>query len=233
MIIIKKQMKTLFCILSFCILSIFMFSCNTDLHITNNSQKDSVKVFLTLQEPQSVIGHFGIKAIDTTGTKSQGYFWAHQNITYKTNNGKKSFAGFVISFDTLNLDCEQAKKSGYTSGINIFEGSLNLEYESFDISCVDGANSCMKVSVDSKGWKTGEGTYTKNFTSAENAKILKDNYGIRGVFPYRCSNCINAPNPPKNCFKLPQKFNTKAICQTSRKNKRGGIVLLEYKGELK
>ena len=227
-------MKTLINILS----TILLFSCSvaepanhsTQLHITNNSQRDSVKVFLTLQAPQSVVGHFGIKENDTTGSKSQGYFWAHKNTTYKTNNDGSGFVGFVISFDTLNLDCEAAKNSGYLSGINIFEGSLNLQYESFDISCVDGQNSVMNVSVDStSGWQTGEGSYTEVFASAQNSNILKDNYDIRGVFPYRCTNCINAPNEPSNCFNLPQKFNKNAICQTSRKDAKGGIVLLEYK----
>lgn len=225
------------------IVSIFLFSCSntenldtqlssTEIAIKNDSDRDSIKVFLTLQAPQSVVGHFGITKEHTTPNNlSQGYFWAKKDSVYTSSNNGKPFVGFVISFDTLNMPCEQAQKCGFKSGISIFEGTINVEYESFDISCVDGVNSIMHVAVDStSGWQTGEGDYTKTFVSAMNSGTLADNYDIRGVFPYRCTNCINAPNEPKNCFDLPQKFNDKAICQTSRKGKQGGTINLTYKG---
>jgi hypothetical protein len=201
---------------------------STEVHIRNVSERDSVCVYLTLQAPNSVIGHFGIK--DTLGSKSQGYFWAHKDSVYSTNNNGQPFVGFVISFDTTNLSCEAARGTKFTTGVNIFEGSLNVEYESFDISCVDGQNSVMQVSVDStSGWQTGESTYTETFVSAQNDDTLTNNSNIRGVFPYLCTTCTGEQQDPKNCFGLGKQCNTEQICQTSRRNLQGGVILLQYK----
>jgi hypothetical protein len=202
---------------------------STELHIANKSDIDSVKVFLTLQSPYSVIGHFGIKPSDTIGSVSQGYFWALKDSIYSTKNNGNPFIGFVITFDTTNISCESAKGTKFNTGVNVFEGTLNVEYESFDISCVDGVNSVMKVSVDyGSGWQTGVGSYVKEFESCENDKDLANNYNIRGVFPYMCTTCTGKYNEPKNCFELPIKCSEQETCQTSRKSLKGGDIVLHY-----
>ena len=59
-------------------------SASTNIQIENLSDQDSVKVYLTIQSPNSVIGMFGIT--DTTGSKSQGYFFAKKNSSYFLNS---------------------------------------------------------------------------------------------------------------------------------------------------
>ena len=119
-------------------------SASTNIQIENLSDQDSVKVYLTIQSPNSVIGMFGIT--DTTGSKSQGYFFAKKNSSYFLNSSK-SLYGFNISFEAPPMSCSQAISNGFLKGINIIEGSINCDYETFDISCVDGVNCIIKTSV--------------------------------------------------------------------------------------
>ena len=131
------------------------------------------------------------------------------------------------------MSCDGAIASGFNNGINIFEGSINCKYEVFDISCVDGANCILKASVtDTVNWSTGNSTYQEIFRSATNNVKLGTNCGIRGVFPYRCSDCIqiNPKNIPKNCFNLPVQCDQKRICQVARTSSAGGDIILEYHG---
>lgn len=208
---------------------------STEIIITNKSEKDSVKVYLTLGANESVVGHFGIKKENTTPNNlSQGYFWAKKDSSYHSNNKGKPFLGFAIAFDTTNIPCTGAVGTRFISGVSVFEGSLNVDYESFDISVMDGINSLMKVSVNTSNWQTGEGKYTAEFKEAQNKSKLSDNCGIRGVYPYRCSGCIDTTsNPPNNCFGLKTVCNTQQICQTSRNNQIGGIINLDYLGEVR
>ena len=63
-----------------------------------------------------------------------------------------------------------------------------------------------------------------------NAENLFSNNDIHGVFPYLCTTCTGDGTSPSNCFKEnPIKCNLQNICQTSRRNKQGGTILLEYK----
>jgi len=202
----------------------------TDIEIKNMSREDSVKVYLTIQAPNSVIGMFGIT--DTLGSCSQGFFIAKKNRTYFLNKAQALY-GFNISFNAPPMACDGAITSGFKNGINIFEGSINCEYEVFDISCVDGANCILKASVsDTTNWSTGDGSFKKTFRSATNNVKLGTNCGIRGVFPYRCSDCIkiNPSNIPKNCFNLPVQCDNQRICQVARTKKAGGNIILEYYG---
>lgn len=218
--------------------TVLLLSCNqdtdsTEIIIQNNSERDSVKVYLTLPSTESAEGHFGItKDHLTPSNPSQGYFWALKDSSYSSNNNGKVFEGFAISFDTTNIPCTGASGTKFISGVNVFEGSLNVEYESFDISCMDGVNAVLQVTVsDSINWTTGDGTNILPFTTSTNSAILKDNYNIRGVFPYRCTDCIDTPNPPSNCYNLPLTCSSERTCQANRAKHQGGKIFLTYLGE--
>lgn len=201
----------------------------TNIIIRNSSSEPKVKVYLTIQSPNSVVGMFGIKASDTINSCSKGFFYAIKGHSYSSNK-KTALNGVVLSFDGDNIPCQVAVPLGYKTGINIFECSVNVSSEVFDISCEDGVNSILKVRVsDSVNWATGESTYIKNFRSAQNTFPLMNNLGIRGVFPYRCTNCRNMVAPiPENCFNLKDTCNTEKICQVARTNHIGGTILVDY-----
>lgn len=203
---------------------------HTDIEIKNISLTDSVKVYLTLQSPNSVIGKFGIKESDTTGSKSQGYFYALKDSSYLLDY-PEALLGFNISFQAPPMSCQQAIDNGFPKGINVVEGSINCEYESFDISCVDGVNSVVTTHVtDVVNWSTGLSTENKIFLTATNSIDIESNYNIRGVFPYRCTDCIdiNPNNIPKNCFNIEEKCNTYRTCQVNRRNNIGGRIVINY-----
>lgn len=199
----------------------------TNLSIKNSSKQDSVLTYVTLQAPNSVVGLFGIQ--DTIGSCSKGTFYAYKDSVY-TSDLSGPLEGVVISFNGDNLPCQVAVTHGYPFGINIFECSINTKFEVFDISCEDGVNSIIKTSVsDTVNWSTGDGTFQSNFRSATNTFPIEKNLNIPGVFPYRCTDCIDLGTAiPQNCFNLPDTCNTNRICQVARTNNNGGTILIEY-----
>ena len=208
----------------------------TDITI-ENIVVDSVKVYLTLQSPNSVVGMFGIKASDTTGSSSQGYFYALKDSLYHLNY-KKPLKGWNVSFEGAPTGCQKAIKDGFKNGINIVEGTINVMNESFDISCVDGINCVIKTFVTDSSWTTGYSYFEKTFYSAENRLSHQSNLNVRGIFPYRCNNCIgiNPVNKPHNCYDLQDKVDSIKVCQVSRNNKghkvtRGGTIHIQYWGD--
>jgi hypothetical protein len=201
---------------------------HTTLTVKNSSKKDSVKVFLTIQQPNSVVGMFGIKPADTI-SRSQGYFYAKRDSSY-TLDHPTALYGWNISFEHQPVNCWQAIDAGYNSGINIVEGSINTEFEVFDISCVDGTNAIIKVSVsDSINWTTGLGNYIETFKSTQNASFA-NNCNIRGVFPYRFNSCnqVNPKDAPPTCWKIAVPCSSDSICQVARTGHAGGNILIEY-----
>jgi hypothetical protein len=205
-------------------------STSTNLVITNNSQEDSVKVFVTLQSPNSVIGLFGIT--DTIGSCSKGYFYAYKDSSYYSNT-TATLLGVVISFGGDNLPCQTAIQQGFYTGINIFECSINTPFESFDISCEDGVNSIIQVSVtDSLNWTTGDSIYQQTFLCTQNTFPIEKNINIRGVFPYCCTDCIRLGSAvPENCFSLPETCDSVRTCQAARTNNNGGTININYLGK--
>ena len=207
----KNKLITLFSIIT-------LFSCGvttvkptdyTNLTIKNSSTEDSVLVYVTIQSPNSVVGLFGIQASDTIGSCSKGTFYAHKDILYSSYDSTALF-GVVISFGGDNLPCQVAVPLGFTTGINIFECSINTKFESFDLSCEDGMNAMLKVSVsDTINWTTGDGDNIAVFDTARNVFPLRNNVNIRGVFPYRCTDCVDLGKAvPQNCFNLPDACST-------------------------
>lgn len=209
----------------------------TNLSIQNIAQ-DSVKVFLTIQSPKSVVGMFGIKKSDTSGSCSQGYFYAKKDSIYYLNY-KKALEGWNISFESNPRGCKDAISKGFPSGINIVEGSINVVNESFDISCIDGINCIIRTSVTDSSWRTGDGSHIKTFSYVKNKLKHQSNLNMRGIFPYRCTDCIGISknNKPKNCFKLPKKYDSVRVCQVNRTNSTpngtmGGTIQIQYWGKL-
>ena len=199
----------------------------TNLQLRNLSKQDSVKVYVTLQAPNSVVGIFGIQ--DTIGSCSKGYFYAHKDSVYYSNVNTE-LLGVVIGFGADNMPCKQAIDSGFVAGINIFECSINTPFEVFEISCEDGVNSILRESVsDTINWSTGDSDFQQNFRLAENTFPIINNVGIRGVFPYRCTDCKDMKAPvPENCFNLKDSCNTQRICQVARTNNIGGTIFIDY-----
>lgn len=210
------------------LLSINSESCkdSTTLVVRNLSNERSVKVYVTLQAPNQVWGMFGIK--DTISV-SKGWFYADAGVVYEETQSKE-LLGVVISFGGDNLPCQVAVPLGYDTGINIFECSINTKFETFDISCEDGCNAVIRTTVsDTVNWSTGDGQFQMGFRSAENKCLLQDNLNIRGVFPYRCTDCVDkGAAVPQNCFGLRDTCNTQRICQVARTGKRGGKIYIDY-----
>lgn len=200
----------------------------TNVTILNTSSLDSVKVFVTLQSPNSVIGLFGIK--DTIGSCSKGYFYAKKGNFYKSNTSKP-LLGVVVSFIGDNLPCQVAIQEGFLTGINIFEFSINVPFEVFDISCEDGVNCVLEESVSDSLWTTGDGKNIKKFITAKNKLSVGNNLNIRGVFPYRCTDCIDKSTAvPENCLNLKDTCSTFRTCQVTRTNHNGGNITVEFTG---
>jgi len=205
----------------------------TNVVISNNSQnEDSVKVYVTIQAPNSVVGLFGIQAQDTIGSCSKGFFYAVKGNTYESND-TSTLLGVVVAFGGDNWPCKQAIANGFYTGINVFECSINTAYETFDIGCEDGVNSILNASVsDTINWATGDGNFIQNFRSAQNTFPILNNIDIRGVFPYRCTNCRDMVAPiPDNCFNLKDSCSKEKTCLVSRTNNIGGTIYVKYLGK--
>lgn len=203
----------------------------TNIILQNSSKEDSVLVYLTIQAPNSVVGIFGIQASDTIGSCSKGTFYAHNDTSYTTNLSGPML-GAVISFSGDNIPCQVAIPAGFPTGINIFEFSINTKFEVFDISCEDGMNSMLSVSVsDSINWSTGDGAFQQTFDSTHNVFPIQNNINIPGVFPYRCTDCIDlGKSIPQNCLNLPYSCSTQRTCQVARTSHSGGYITIQYLG---
>lgn len=197
--------------------------------VIQNKSKDSILVYLTIQAPNSVIGIFGIT--DTIGSCSKGTFWAYSDSSYSSNLSG-ALQGAVVSFVGDNLPCQVAVTQGFPTGINIFEFSINIPFECFDLSCEDGMNSMLRVSVsDSVNWASGDGQNQQVFDTLRNVFPLINNVNIRGVFPYRCTDCIDLGTAiPQNCFNLHDTCSTFRTCQVQRTNHNGGVIVVRYLG---
>lgn len=112
-------------------------------------------------------------------------------------------------------------------GTSIAEFTLNPASpcaEAFDISCVNGVNCYLEMSVEAgQGWYYGPNNtpITKIFN-----KGLQENAGLPGVYPVNCTDCIRLVGDAP-CSSLPigppQK---ERICNIQRPE-RGGIVTIK------
>ena len=213
----------------------------TDVVIKNSSELDSIQVFVTLQSQESIVGKFGMdstnfnpnsKNPDGTPVKCKGIFWAKKGIEYHLGDTSTVY-GAVVSFGADNYGCEAAIQNGWQYGINIFEFTINTPSngnESTDLSCLDGLNSFLKLTVsDTLNWIAG-GNVFKNPT--QNTWPLENNCGIIGVYPYHCDVCIDTLTPPHPvCFPFKEcSKNSVNNCQLDRATVRGGKVTCEFLG---
>lgn len=156
----------------------------TDVILINNSNLDSIKVFVTLPNTQSIVGKFGmdssniyiecmdVNGKDTTYYPCKGTFWAKRGVEYHLSD-TLTVNSAVITWGVDNQACTAAQsildsenKQLYPYGLNIFEFTVNSWWqngvvtgngESFDISCVDGLHSILRQSVTSFGPRNTDG----------------------------------------------------------------------------
>jgi hypothetical protein len=95
--------------------------------------------------------------------------------------------------------------------------------EAFDISCVNGVNCFLEISVeDGQGWYYGpnETPITKIYNRG-----LQENKGLPGVYPVNCTDCIRLVGEPP-CSSLPiGPAQDERICNIQRPG-RGGVVTI-------
>lgn len=153
----------------------------TDVVLVNNSNLDSVQVFVTLPSTQTIVGKFGMdstnfnpnaKNPDGTPVQCKGIFWAKKGVQYHLGD-TATVNSAVITWGVDNQACTSAQsildsagKQVYPYGLNIFEFTVNSWWqndstlganESFDISCVDGLHSVLKQHVTSFGPRNNSG----------------------------------------------------------------------------
>jgi len=106
-------------------------------------------------------------------------------------------------------------------GTNIAEFTLNPASgfdEVIDISCVNGINVSLEISVTG-GWFYGP--HQTPIREIRNS-ALEHNCGNPGIYPVNCTTCTGAVKPP--CPELPTgPCQSEAICNVSRTS-RGGTV---------
>jgi hypothetical protein len=195
----------------------------TDVVLVNNSNLDSVEVFITLPSTSSIIGKFGmdssniyikcmnIQNNDTTYCPCKGKFWAKKGVEYHLGDSL-ALNSVVVSWGVDNQACTAAQsivdskgKQLYPYGLNIFEFTVNTWYqngittgsnESFDISCVDGLHSVLKQHVTSFGPRNDVGL-NPNFSSYWDYGYI-DSTGHHAKFKESMNgvsfkSCINIP----------------------------------------
>jgi len=129
--------------------------------------------------------------------------------------------GFYIEpqCPVANADFNHGKQ-----GTSIAEFTLNPNSpcaEAFDISCVNGVNCYLEMSVEEgQGWYYGPDK--TSVTSIYN-KGLQENAGLPGVYPVNCTDCIQLVGTAP-CSSLPTgPAQKERICNIERPG-RGGIV---------
>jgi hypothetical protein len=189
----------------------------TDVVLINKSELDSVKVYVTLQNTESIVGLFGMDSsnIETycspDSTPCVGSFWAKRNVEYHLGD-TTSLTGAIITWGVQNQSCPAAQnildssgKKLYPYGINNFEFTVNTWWqngkvtgngESFDITCVDGLHSVLQQRVTSFGPRN-DSVLSPNFNAFwdfgyKNEKgVLEPFKGSRNGIKFE--DCVNIP----------------------------------------
>ena len=215
-------------------LTAILFSVCLSLHISSipktavcvkNGSGKPVVVYLTLGGGggwvSDVYGIFGIKAHGTSGSFSLN---ANDSVSYTSAD---PFRG-NISFDSPAMNCVT----------NIFEVAVNnysmrhpSYQETLEISCVGGVNCIGKMRMYGGGkWIATTGY--ENIKEIHNDTIGA-NAGLIGVYPFGCTNCDSAVNPPI-CGTPAEACQTLPICNISRNARRsGGKITIELTRLLK
>lgn len=205
--------------------NIFRQSDPTTLEIHNESQTDTVLVYLTISPGKGFVSDVnGIFGISST-KKTQGAFYLDPGATVKYE-----YAGLAISG---NISFWQAPVNCPYPGITLYEFTLNNKgtvkkaQETFDISCVAGVTTLGSITGKGGGaWTNGRGD---TVVTVQNGPLYT-NTGLSGVFPYGCTGCIDTSGATKckgsAAFAKPNKHN---ICNISRDaSLSGGSVRITY-----
>ena len=205
---------------------------STTLYMINNSDEDSVLVYLTLGADTNFITDVkGIFGIEDEGL--QGSFWLHKDSVYTYTYKGKGLSG-NFSFGTPPLNCFTDE---WKTGVNLFEvtinnaGTVSKAQETVDISNVAGVNAIVTYKLSGGGDWLANGEKVDSFYN----ESLYKNYGLKGVFPFKCDDCTKSSAPPK-CLDSkktakPQKNHT---CNVSRNAYyAGGSVTITFKGYTK
>ncbi|MEO8887127.1 MAG: hypothetical protein ABI367_13770 [Mucilaginibacter sp.] len=135
----------------------------------------------------------------------------------------KCFSGNICFYIAPQCPVKGADFNHGKNGTSIAEFTLNPSktcQETFDISCVNGVNSFIKViTASTAGW-----VYGPNNTPIDTVynKDLQQNAGLPGVYPVNCTTCTGTANAP--CPSLPKgPVQKQAICNVQRSG-RGGLV---------
>ncbi|MBP0018583.1 MAG: hypothetical protein J7647_13695 [Cyanobacteria bacterium SBLK] len=185
-----------------------------------NATKEEVTVFLTFgvsgpvcPTPASVDDFPILSSIP--GNPLQGKFSLAAGATQEFDPKGKCFTGNVGFFIAPQCPIAGADFHLGKEGTNIGEFTLNVTKgeEAFDISCVNGVNCWMKMSVTGTGWSYGSNNTPIN--SIEN-KALQHNQGNPGVYPVNCTDCIRLLGASP-CPSLPiGPAQTERICNIER-----------------
>lgn len=186
----------------------------TDVVLINNSNLDSVQVFITLEHGNSIVGKFGMTKANIYDSIAcncppenlpcKGSFWAKKGVPYHLGD-TNVLNGVMVTFGAWNRECQQAIDSGYLHGLNNFEFNVNTWWqkgkvtgnvESFDITLVDGLHCILRQTVTSTGPRNNNGL-NPNFSAFWDFGP-KDNNG--NLIPFITSTngptfatCINIP----------------------------------------
>jgi len=227
-------MKTILNLIGTLIMVSFLFGCNnsnkpltyinptvsvdttkyTDVVLINNSQLDSVEVFVTLEHGNSIVGKFGMTKANIYDTINcycppenlpcKGSFWAKKGVPYHLGD-TTILNGVLVTFGAWNRECQLAIEDGYPNGLNNFEFNVNTWWqkgkvtgniESFDITLVDGLHCILRQTATSTGPRNSDGLHP-NFGAFWDFGP-KDEYG--NLIPFITSTngptlatCINIP----------------------------------------
>ncbi|MEM7538197.1 MAG: hypothetical protein AAF639_38875 [Chloroflexota bacterium] len=184
----------------------------------HNATNNSVTVYLTFgvagpvcPNPVAVSDFPVLSPVNSL----QGEFALAAGATQEFDPQGRCFSGNVGFFIAPQCPVAGADFHHGKEGTNIGEFTLNVTQgdEAFDISCVNGVNCWMTMSVTGTGWSYGPDNTPIN--TIEN-KALQQNQGNPGVYPVNCTDCIRlVGNPP--CADLPTgPAQTERICNVQR-----------------
>ena len=203
----------------------------TKLSVTNNTDKE-VEVYVTFAAANAAnkccpkpacIADFDFL---TKVNDLMGKFNLGPNATQQFDPKELCFSGNVCFYIEPQCPVKGADFNGGKEGTSIAEFTLNpctgCE-ETFDISCVNGVNSYIKMTVEKDaGWYYGPNDTP--VTSIAN-KGLQQNKGNPGVYPVNCTDCIRlVGDKPCNCLPVGP-AQTERICNIQRSGRGGELQI--------
>ncbi|HAS46908.1 MAG TPA: hypothetical protein DCS93_40860 [Microscillaceae bacterium] len=202
----------------------------TKLTVTNTST-ETVEVFVTFAADNpnnqccptpAAVGDFPFL---TEMTSLRGKFSLAAGKSQEFDPQGKCFSGNIGFYIEPKCPVEGANFHHGAQGTNIGEFTLNPNqpcYEAFDVSCVNGINCYMQMSVDQDDWYYGPDNTP--ITSIQN-NALQQNSGNPGVYPVNCTDCVRLVGAAP-CSSLPVgPAQTSRICNVQRSGRGGTLTI--------